>query len=233
MGTLYVVAAPIGNLEDITLRALRVLKEVDFIACEDTRHTLKLLTHYQISKPLLSYHSHNQRGRLPQIIEKLHGGESAALVTDAGTPGISDPGALLVAQAVEEGLSVVPIPGATALIAALCASGLPTDRFYFQGFLPLKPGKRRALLNTLKEIGATLVFYESGRRLSRLFSDFEEIFGAETRAVLARELSKIYEEFKKRRLKEMVSQIPRDGLKGECVILLDNAKGHGQPVDNS
>src|SRR4029453_934148 len=185
MGTLYVVATPIGNLEDITLRALRILKEADFIACEDTRHTRKLLTFYQISKPLISYHSHNQVGRLPQILERLEKGESAALVTDGGTPGISAPGTLLVAQALKQGLLVVPIPGAAALIAALCASGLPTDRFYFQGFLPLKPGKRRGLLKTLKGIEATLVFYESGRRLSRLFSDLQEVFGAETRAVLA------------------------------------------------
>lgn len=223
MGSLYVIATPIGNLEDITLRALRLLKEVDFIACEDTRHTRKLLTHYQISKPLLSYHSHNQEGRIPQIIEKLKAGEAGALVTDAGTPGISDPGTLLIVRALSEGLQVVPVPGPAAALAALCASGLPTDRFYFQGFLPLKPGKRRALLRLLKDIRATLVFYESGRRLSKLFSDLQEVFGGAAQAVVARELTKIYEEFKRGTLSDLAPQIPREGLKGECVILLDNS----------
>jgi 16S rRNA (cytidine1402-2'-O)-methyltransferase len=221
-GILYVIATPIGNLEDITLRALRILKEVNEIACEDTRHTRKLLTHFEISKPLISYYQHNQMVRGPQILEKIKEGMSIALVTDAGTPGISDPGALLISQAIQEGITVIPIPGPTAFVAALSASGLPTDRFYFQGFLPLKPGKRRKLLETLKIIQATLIFYESGRRLSKLFADFSEIFGENKQAVLARELTKVYEEFRRGSLSEVSVQIPHDGLKGECVILINN-----------
>lgn len=220
-GVLYIVATPIGNLEDITLRGLRLLKEVDLIACEDTRHTLKLLTHFGISKPLLSYYQHNQLARGPQILEKLAAGENVALVTDAGTPGISDPGALLISQAIERGIRVVPIPGASAVITALCAAGLPTDRFYFQGFLPLKPGKRRGVLESLKGMKTTLVFYESGRRLTGLFKDLMSVYGENTKAVLARELTKIYEEFIRGSLAEVASQIPHEGLKGECVVLVD------------
>ena len=221
LGTLYIVATPIGNLEDITLRALRILKEADEIACEDTRHTRKLLTHFEIHKPLLSYFQHNQRSRSPQIIEKLKAGAKIALVSDAGTPGISDPGAFLVDQAIREGIPVIPIPGASAVISALCASGLGTDRFYFQGFLPLKPGKRRGVLEGLKKIPATLAFYESGRRLTGLFKDLTAIFGEKKRAVIARELTKIYEEFLRGSLIELAAQIPHEGLKGECVVLID------------
>jgi len=221
IGTLYIVATPIGNLEDITLRALRILKEVDEIACEDTRHTRKLLSHFEISKPLISYFQHNQRARSSQLIEKLKEGATIALVSDAGTPGISDPGAFLVREAIQEGIVVVPIPGASAVISALCASGLPTERFYFQGFLPLKPGKRRGTMESLKDLAATLVFYESGRRLSGLFKDLAEVFGEEKRAVVARELTKIYEEFLRGTLREIAAQIPREGLKGECVVLVD------------
>jgi 16S rRNA (cytidine1402-2'-O)-methyltransferase len=221
-GILYIVSTPIGNLEDITLRALRVLKEVDEIACEDTRHTRKLLTYFGISKPLSSYYQHNRLVRGPQILEKLKGGSNIALVTDAGTPGISDPGSDLITQAIGEGIQVVPIPGVSALLAALSASGLVTDRFYFQGFLPLKPGKRKNLLKALKEIRATLVFYESGRRLSRLFGDLAEIFGDGPRVVLAREITKIYEEFRRGSVLDLQTQIPREGLKGECVVLVDN-----------
>ncbi len=220
-GTLYMVATPIGNLEDITLRALRVLKEVDLIACEDTRHTQKLLSHFSISKPLISYYAQNQEGRTPQLISKLKDGTNIALVSDAGTPGISDPGTLLVSQAIAEEIDVIPIAGPCAAIAALSASGLPTDRFYFHGFLPLKPGKRRTLLKKLSELETTLVFYESGRRLFRFFVEIQNIF-PEKKTVLAREMTKVYEEFKRGLPSQIAQAIPREGLKGECVILIDN-----------
>lgn len=222
MGTLYIVATPIGNLEDITLRALRVLKEVDLIACEDTRHTRKLLTHYGISKPLLSYYSHNQFFRVPQILAQLKEGKSVALVTDAGTPGISDPGAVLIGEAVKEGVLVLPIPGPSALIAALSASGLPTDRFYFQGFLPQKSGRRKNVLASLKGIPATLVFYEPARRLFKLMGEIEEVFGGGVSVAIGRELTKVYEEFLRGTAEELRRKIPAEGLKGESVVLVRN-----------
>lgn len=219
-GTLYIVATPIGNLDDITLRAIKTLQEVDCIACEDTRHSLKLLSHLKISKPLLSFYSHNQQGRIPQLVSKLQEGENIALISDAGTPGISDPGTLLVTKCIEENIKVVPIPGTCAAITALCASGLPTDRFYFQGFLPLKPGKRRKILEDLKRLEATLVIYESGRRLSGLLKDLQTIF-PEAEVVIARELTKIYEEFLRGRAEVLQTKVPREGLKGECVVLIN------------
>jgi len=217
--TLYLVATPIGNLEDISLRAIKTLQSVDLIACEDTRHSLKLLNHLGISKPLLSFYSQNQQGRIPQLLEKLQGGESIALISDAGTPGISDPGTLLVKACIDEGIPVVPIPGACAAIAALCASGLPTDRFYFQGFLPLKPSKKRKTLEALKALEATLVIYEAGNRMSGLMREIAQIF-PESRVVIGRELSKIYEEFLRGSPAELCERIPREGLKGECVVLI-------------
>jgi len=223
---LFIVSTPIGNLKDITLRALEVLREADEIACEDTRHTRKLLSHYQISKPLMSYHSYNQDFRSGQILEKLSEGQKIALVSDAGTPGISDPGAQLVEAALEKEFEVIPIPGPSALITALCASGLPTDRFYFHGFLPLKPGKRRSVFEPLINLETTLIFYESGRRLSRLLAELEKSFGNK-RVVVARELTKIYEEFLRGSLADLISKVPREGLKGECVVLLDNRKERG------
>ncbi len=223
-GTLYIVATPIGNLEDITFRAVKTLQEVDWIACEDTRHSLKLLNHYQISKPLLSFYSHNQQGRIPQIIGKLKDGENIALISDAGTPGISDPGTLLVHQCILENIKVVPIPGASAAITALCASGLPTDRFYFQGFLPLKPGKKRKTLEELRALNTTLIIYESGKRLSGLLKIICEVF-PESEVVIARELTKIYEEFLKESPAALLEKVPREGLKGECVVLLKTSGG--------
>ncbi len=220
-GNLYIVATPIGNLEDITFRAVRILKEVDQIACEDTRHTKKLLNHFEFSKPLLSYYAQNQSFRAPQIIQSLQRGESIALVTDAGTPGISDPGAYLVSEAVSNGLTVIPIPGPSAVVTALSASGLRTDRFFFQGFLPLKQGKRTTILETLKEVKSTLIFYESGRRLYKLFVSLCEIFG-KSQAVIAREMTKVYEEFRRGNCYEILAQLPKEGLKGECVVLIDN-----------
>lgn len=218
-GSLYIIATPIGNLEDITLRAIRILKEVDIIACEDTRHSLKLLNHLQISKPLISFYSQNQQGRIPQLIEKLQEGQHIALISDAGTPGISDPGTMLVKACVDQKIPVIPIPGACAAISALCASGLPTDRFYFQGFLPLKPGKKRRVLETLKSLEVTIILYEAGNRLFGLMKEIALVF-PEAQVVIARELTKIYEEFLQGSPEEIQQKIPREGLKGECVILI-------------
>ncbi len=220
-GILYIVATPIGNLDDITLRAIKTLQNVDLIACEDTRHSLKLLNHLQISKPLLSFYSQNQQGRIPQFIEKMQEGQSIAVISDAGTPGISDPGTLLVKACIDEGIRVIPIPGACAAIAALCGSGLPTDRFYFQGFLPLKPSKKRKVLESLKSLEATLVIYEAGNRMSGLIKEISQIY-PEAQVVVARELSKIYEEFIRGRASELSERIPREGLRGECVVLVSN-----------
>lgn len=220
-GILYIVATPIGNLDDISLRAIKTLQTVDLIACEDTRHSLKLLNHLQISKPLLSFYSQNQQGRIPQLLEKLHEGQNIALISDAGTPGISDPGTLLVKACIDQQLQVVPIPGACAAIAALCASGLPTDRFYFQGFLPLKPSKKRKVLEALKTLEATLIIYEAGNRMSGLMKELTHIFPT-AQIVVGRELSKIYEEFLRGNPLELSEKIPREGLRGECVVLIQS-----------
>ncbi|MBL7686028.1 MAG: 16S rRNA (cytidine(1402)-2'-O)-methyltransferase [Deltaproteobacteria bacterium] len=219
-GQLYIVATPIGNLEDITFRALRVLKEVDVIACEDTRHTRKLLTHFQISKPLISYYQQNQMARTEEIMNRVHQGEKVALVCDAGTPGISDPGSYLIQSAIQNEVDVVPIPGPCAAITALMAAGLPTDRFFFYGFLPIKSGKRRKILEALSTLETTLVFYEAGNRLSRMLQDLNESLG-NRRIVIARELTKFYEEFKRGEIETLIPSIPREGLKGECVILVN------------
>jgi 16S rRNA (cytidine1402-2'-O)-methyltransferase len=192
-GILFVVATPIGNLEDITLRALRVLREVDLIACEDTRRTRALLTHFDIHKPTISYYEHNKLARGPQLLRDLAAGRSIALVTDAGTPGISDPGILLVREARALGITVVPIPGPAAVITALSASGLAADGFVFDGFLPIKPGKRLHRLQALREIGSTIVVYESPHRIEATLSAIGEVFG-DVEVVVARELTKQYEE---------------------------------------
>jgi 16S rRNA (cytidine1402-2'-O)-methyltransferase len=192
-GVLYVVSTPIGNLEDITLRALRVLKEVDLVAAEDTRRTRQLLTHYGIRQPLISYHEFNRRLREETLLKELREGRSIALVTDAGTPGISDPGEDLVKRAVQESIPLVPIPGPSALIAALSVSGLPTENFLFYGFLPSKAGARQKLIQSLKDRGETLVFYESPRRLRSFLEDSARILG-DRLVVVAREITKVYEE---------------------------------------
>ncbi|HEX5081996.1 MAG TPA: 16S rRNA (cytidine(1402)-2'-O)-methyltransferase, partial [Blastocatellia bacterium] len=191
---LYLVSTPIGNLEDITLRALRVMKEVDLIACEDTRRTRRLLDHFGIGKPLISYHEHNELKRAEELAERLSRGESIALVTDAGTPGISDPAYRIVVAAVERGVTVTPVPGATALVAGLVASGLPTDSFLFAGFLPPRKQARRARLDELKAERATLVFYEAPHRILETLQDIAEIYG-DREIVLTRELTKLHEEF--------------------------------------
>ena len=192
---LYLVGTPIGNLEDITFRALRILKSVHLIAAEDTRHTGKLLQHYQITTPQVSYHQHNHHQRLPELLQHLHSGKSLALVSDAGMPSISDPGYELVKVCIEAKIAIVPIPGVTALITALAASGLPTNNFSFEGFLPTKPKARKAHLESLKGETRTLIFYESPHRLRQTLADLATVFGGERQIVLGRELTKIYEEF--------------------------------------
>jgi 16S rRNA (cytidine1402-2'-O)-methyltransferase len=194
-GTLYIVGTPIGNLEDMTFRAVKTLQEVDLIASEDTRHTGKLLQHFQVKTPQISYHEHNSSSRVPELLEKLAEGNAIALVSDAGMPGISDPGYELVKACVDSGISVVPIPGVSAVITALSASGLPTDKFVFEGFLPPKTHQRCEQLEILKTETRTLIFYESPHRLRATLQDFAEVWGRERKIVLARELTKFYEEF--------------------------------------
>ena len=218
-GTLYIVATPIGNLEDITLRALRVLRESDLIACEDTRHTRKLLSRYEISTPLISYHEHNERQRSGELIEKLDAGSNIALVSDAGTPLISDPGFTLVRQAIEHGIDVVPVPGASALAAALAAAGLEADQFMFVGFLPSKRTARRAKLLELAQIPAVLIFYEAPHRITDSIRDALEVLG-DRRAVIARELTKIHEEFIRGTLSELTEAGARLTERGEFVLLV-------------
>ena len=219
-GTLYLVATPIGNLEDITLRALRTLKEVDVIAAEDTRHTGQLLKHFQISKPLLSYFQFNEAKRSEEIIERLRRGEKVALVTDAGSPGISDPGERVVKAVIAAGLRVEPVPGASAVVAALTASGLSTEEFHFAGFLPHKSGQRRTQLERLKTVAGTLVLYESPYRVEKLLGELKDIL-PERRVVLARELTKKFEEFLRGTPAELIQQIGMRSLKGEFVVLVE------------
>ncbi|WAL61022.1 16S rRNA (cytidine(1402)-2'-O)-methyltransferase [Thermocoleostomius sinensis] len=194
-GTLYVVGTPIGNLEDMTFRAIDVLRKVSVIAAEDTRHTGKLLQHFQITTPQISYHDHNRRARHPELLRRLHQGETIALVTDAGMPGISDPGYELVKACVEEQIAVVPIPGVTAVITALSAAGLPTDRFAFEGFLPAKSQERRHYLESIQADPRTLVFYEAPHRVRQTLSDLVTVLGGDRSVVLARELTKLHEQF--------------------------------------
>ncbi len=222
-GRLYLVATPIGNLEDITLRALRVLREVDLIACEDTRHTRKLLEHYGIQNPTLSYHEHNEAQRSLELLEKLHQGVRVALVSDAGTPLVSDPGYRLVTKAVESGIIVEPVPGASAILAALTASGLPTDAFLFGGFLPARPGPRRKLLAKFKDEPATLVFYEAPHRTLEALADIDEVLGARP-VVLAREMTKVHQEFLRGTASGLRQTLAgRPSLKGEITLLIGRA----------
>ncbi|MCX7792844.1 MAG: 16S rRNA (cytidine(1402)-2'-O)-methyltransferase [Thermodesulfovibrionales bacterium] len=222
-GVLYIVATPIGNLEDITLRALRVLKDVDFIAAEDTRHSLKLLNHYDIEKPLLSYWSEREKVRSDEIINLLKQGRSVALISDAGTPGISDPGAVLIGRAIDEGLTVVPVPGASALIAALSISGLPTEEFTFCGFLPPRRAERIRKLELLKFERRTLVFYEAPHRLLETVEDFLEVFGGERRVAIFKELTKIHEQVFRGSIQEVYSKLLESVVAGEYVIVLEGS----------
>jgi 16S rRNA (cytidine1402-2'-O)-methyltransferase len=219
-GTLFIVATPIGNLEDITQRGLRVLREVDLIACEDTRHTRKLLNHFGIDKNTISYHEHNERERAEELCELLESGKNVALVSDAGTPLINDPGYRIVAAAIERDISVVPVPGPVAFIAALAVSGLPTDGFLFGGFLPARANARRAKLEELRSIPATLAFYEAPHRIAAALKDAAEVLG-NRRAVVARELTKLHEEFVRGTLNELVQQFSKAGAaRGEMVLLI-------------
>jgi 16S rRNA (cytidine1402-2'-O)-methyltransferase len=228
--SLYLVATPIGNLEDITLRALRVLKEVDLIACEDTRQTLKLLSHYGIHTRTVSYHEHNEMTKAAELVVDLEGGAKIALVTDAGMPGISDPGFHLIALAIRHHVPVVPIPGASAFLAALVASGLPTDSFRFSGFLPAKSGQRRKLLESIKDSPRTQVFYEAPHRLLDTLADVIEVLGNDRHVVVAREVTKIHEEFLRGRAREILKQLKARGdVKGEITLLIAKAEEGAAP----
>ncbi len=222
VGSLYVVATPIGNLDDISARAMKVLREVSLIAAEDTRHSLRLLQHFGITTPLAACHEHNERDEGSRFIAKLLAGEDVALISDAGTPLISDPGYHLVRQARAAGISVVPVPGACALIAALSAAGLPSDRFIFEGFLPAKAVGRRARLELLKEEPRTLIFYEAPHRILECLQDMETVFGGERPALLARELTKTFETLKGSPLSELRGFVEADAnqQRGECVVLV-------------
>ena len=219
---LYLVATPIGNLEDITLRALRVLREVRLIACEDTRHTRKLLDHFGIQKPTISYHEHNEQTRAEELIARLLQGESIALVSDAGTPGISDPAYRLVVAAIENNINVIPIPGATALIAGLIASGLPTDTFLFVGFLPAKRHARREKLESLRFVRETLVLYEAPHRVLETLSEAQTVLG-NRRAALAREVTKLHEQFLRGTLADIRAQLQMQEPRGEITLVIAGA----------
>jgi 16S rRNA (cytidine1402-2'-O)-methyltransferase len=219
-GTLYVVGTPIGNLEDISYRAVRMLKEADLIACEDTRHTAKLLHHYAIDKPTVSYHEHNEAARAEELVAKLELGLNVAQVSDAGMPGISDPGYRVIKLAIERGVQVVPIPGASALVAALAASGLPTESFQFLGFLPAKSGQRRTMLETLRHAEHTTVVYEAPHRIAETMKDIVELLGAVRPVVLARELTKIHEEFIRGTAAQLLHRVQEHELRGEMTLLI-------------
>jgi 16S rRNA (cytidine1402-2'-O)-methyltransferase len=223
-GTLYLVATPIGNLEDITLRALRTFKECDVVAAEDTRRTGQLLKHFGISKPMLSYFQFNEARRSEEIIERLKRGEKVALVTDAGSPGISDPGERVVREARAAGLRVESVPGPCALVAALTASGLPADEFHFIGFLPHKSGQRRKQLGALRGFGGTLILYESPYRVGKLLEELVEVFPGRV-VVLARELTKKFEEYLRGTPAELLELTKQRSLKGEFVVLISGAVG--------
>ena len=222
-GILYLVATPIGNLEDMTYRAVRTLREADLIACEDTRHTRTLLDHYGIARPLVSYHEHNESARSEELVAKMQSGASVALVSDAGMPLVSDPGYRVVMAAIREGIRVVPVPGASALVAAAAGSGLPTDAFYFAGFLPAKAGARVRALEALRHETATLLFYEAPHRLLDTLGDVERVLGSRP-VVVARELTKVHEEFVRGLVAEVRAELAsRPSVKGEITLLIGRA----------
>ena len=230
MSTLFVVATPIGNLEDMTYRAVRVLREVDWIACEDTRESRKLLDHFEIKTPLVSYHDFNELERAKELADRLKAGESGALVSDAGMPLVSDPGYRLVRAAIEAGIDVRPIPGASATVTALAASGLPTDSFQFLGFLPAKSGQRANLLETLKGEKATLIFYEAPHRILDALADIERVMGPRP-VVVAREMTKIHEEFLRGTAGQIWDQLrSRDSIRGEITLLVGKSNRPAQPT---
>jgi len=226
-GILYIVATPIGNLEDITLRALRVLKEVDVIAAEDTRHTQILLSHHDIHTPLTSYHEHNEKTKAQDLVTRLARGQNIALVSDAGTPTISDPGFRLVVQAIRGGVRIIPVPGASALTAVLSATGLPTDRFVFEGFLPAKKRQRRERLQTLRHETRTLILYEAPHRLKDALDDIHELLG-NREAVLAREVSKVHEEFLRGPVSELIRELGSGDVRGEVTLIISGSAGESR-----
>lgn len=224
--TLFVVPTPIGNLEDITLRAIRILQEVDTIVCEDTRQTVKLLSHLKISKPLISFYTQNQLKRIPQIISMLENGKNIALVSDCGTPAISDPGYYLIKEAIDKNIQVVPLPGACALITALVGSGLTTDSFVFLGFLKKKTGKMKKELEQAKLLQKTIVFYESPHRILKTLETCKNVFGEQTQIVLARELTKKFEEFIRGTIKEVSDEMINREILGEFIVLIEPNKSN-------
>ncbi|CDQ21763.1 16S rRNA (cytidine(1402)-2'-O)-methyltransferase [Halobacillus karajensis] len=230
-GIIYIVPTPIGNLEDMTFRAVKTLKEVDLIGAEDTRNTKKLLNHFEISTSLVSYHEHNKHSKGPQLIDRVLGGESIAIVSDAGMPGISDPGTDLVQRAVEVDIPVVVLPGANAALPALAGSGLPTEEFYFCGFLPRKKKDRSSVLDQLQAIQATLIFYESPHRLKEMLSHMYEVFGAR-KASLVRELTKRYEEYVRGDLGELVDWASTQEVRGEFCVIVEGGQGTDSEVDS-
>ncbi len=230
-GTLYIVATPIGNLEDVTLRAIRVLKEVDLIAAEDTRHTRKLLAHFGIATKLDSYYDEVEAEKAPLLVKELKNGKSIALVSDAGTPTLSDPGFRLVREAVLAGVSVIPVPGPSALLAVLSVSGLPTDRFVFEGFLPGKKRERRERLQRLRLEERTLIFYEAPQRLRATLQDMLELFG-DRELVLGREVTKLYEEFVRGRISAAIAAIDRKEPRGEITLVVAGFAGEKIPLED-
>ena len=220
-GILYLVATPIGNLDDITLRAIKILKEADLIAAEDTRHTLKLLNHLEISKPMISYHRHNEEFRCEHLIKELKSGKNIALVSDAGTPGISDPGEEIVKQCIKENIKIVPIPGACAFVNALITSGINTKEFCFYGFLPLNKKNRKEKLEEIKNINKTVILYEAPHKLKNTLEDLKKILENDRKVVLAREITKIHEEFIRGNIDEIL--LKAENLKGEMVIIIEGS----------
>src|SRR6516162_1056417 len=228
-GTLYLVGTPIGNMEDITLRALRVLKEVDLVACEDTRHTAQLLDHFGIEKTTVSYHEHNELTRAAELIVRLEQGDNIAMVSDAGMPGVSDPGYRLVALAVRHHIKIVPVPGASAFLSALVASGLATDSFRFSGFLPAKRGARRTILEGLRDSSRTQIFYEAPHRIVEALQDVVELLGPDRHVVVAREVTKLHEEFLRGRAEDVLATLRQRGdVKGEITLLIGKPDGQAQ-----
>ena len=232
-GCLYLVGTPIGNLEDITLRALRILKEADQIACEDTRHTQKLLSHYNIHKPLVSYHEHNEMTRAPELVLALEQGAKIALVSDAGTPLVSDPGHRLVSLCLRHQISIVPIPGPSALLASLSASGLPNEEFLFVGFLPARTGERRRALERLRIEDRTIILYEAPHRIAECVADAREVLG-DRAACLAREVTKVHEEFRRGKLSQLSTSLQENPARGEITLLIGpEAPGDARTQANS
>ena len=226
-GKLYIVATPIGNLGDITLRALETLKSVDFVLCEDTRVTQKILNHYEISTKTISYHQHSNDKKVDLIISLLDEGKNLALVTDAGTPGISDPGTVLISQAIEAGTKVVPVPGASAVITALSASGLRTDEFVYLGFLPRKKG-RKTMLESLAKEKRTIVFYESPYRVVKTLEELKIVLGEDRNIVIARELTKMFEEIIRGEIKDVILKLTPQNTRGEFVIIIEGKTNSGE-----